>query len=79
MQPFQTAMHALMQLPASQDIPVGKQLMGHRLGGVVASHEPQLLEKDSQVLFCLLDNKTAVVQVRLDSRLCMTCLQAAEQ
>jgi hypothetical protein len=33
--------------------------------GMVASKAPRLLEKDSQLLFCIIDHKLVLVQVRI--------------
>jgi hypothetical protein len=53
---------------ASQDIPIGQQAAGRRIDGVVASREPQLLEKESQLLVWLFDHESTLVQVRREIR-----------
>jgi hypothetical protein len=46
-----------------QDMVVDRTLVGHRVQGTVVSTQPQLLEKDSQLVLLIMDKHKTLAQV----------------
>lgn len=55
---------ATFQFSSQEISAVQAGLVGHRIEGVVVGNEPQLLAEESQLLFCVMDGKQTLAQVR---------------
>jgi hypothetical protein len=59
-----TGMASQCTIVSLQDLSVGPSQTGLGITGAVVGKEPQLLEKESQLLFWLADDESTLVQVR---------------